>query len=294
MRIMGRGPVLGLLVAVVLAAQPAAAGNNPNGLSFSAVGFWKGKAEITAGQIKCEIPTVTSAIADGAFAMGLWNTYGFQTLYFPDINGPLANPCGAWLQLRNNMRDQGLNIERIELSYRIPGANRFRQFVVTRNNFPVACREIRQDTIYTGLRLNPVNSTQETSSSGAPNVDFIQVIPLVSNQMFECLRSQYAGIPTSTLVSLPLVIRAVVVATSDSGKTYRSNPGKYTLNLRHTCGNARVDDGEQCDPNAPNTCFGACQNGICTNNEALSCTTPADCVGICIAPDDPSECTCLY
>lgn len=294
MRIMRRGPILGLLVAFALAVQPAAAGNNPNGLVFSSVGFWQGKAEITAGQIKCEIPTITSAIADGAFAMGLWNTYGGQTLLFPDINAGFSNPCGVWLQLRNNARDQGLNVERIELSYRIPGANRFRQFVVTRNNFPVACRDIRRDTIYTGMRINPVNSTQESSSSGAPNVAFLQIIPLVSPQMFHCLRAQYAGIPTDVLVSLPLVIRTTVVASADSGQTYRSNPSKYTLNLRHTCGNGRVDDGEFCDPNAPNTCFGACQNGICTNNEALSCTSAAECVGTCIAPDDPSECTCIY
>jgi hypothetical protein len=294
MRIMGRGPVLALIGALVLASGPAWAERNPNGQVFSAVGWWKGKSEVTAGQIKCEIPSVNSAIGDGAFSVGLWNTYGFQTIYFPDINQPFANPCGAWLQLRSNMRDQGLNIQHIELSYRIPGANRFRQFVVTRGNFPVACRELRRDTIYTGMRLNPVNSTQESSSSGAPNVGFLQVLPLVSPQMFSCLRSQYAGIPTDVLVSMPLVIRAVVVATADSGKTYQSNPAKYTLNLRHMCGNGRLDDGEQCDPNEPQPCLSECLGGFCASNSAQACTSPADCVGTCVAQDNPSECTCLF
>jgi hypothetical protein len=291
---MGRAPVLALIGVLMLASGPAWAERNPNGQVFSAVGFWKGKSEVTAGQIKCEIPTISSAIADGAFAMGLWNTYGFQTLYFPDINQPFANPCGAWLQLRSNIRDQGLNIQHIELSYRIPGANRFRQFVVTRSNFPVACRELRRDTIFTGMRLSPVNSTEENSGSGAPNVGFLQVIPLVSPQMFACLRQQYAGIPTDVLVSMPLVIRAVVVATADSGKTYQSNPAKYTLNLRHTCGNGRLDDGEECDPNAPQPCLSECLGGFCANDSSRACTSPVDCAGTCVAPDNPSECICLF
>ena len=76
---------------VVGVAMPARGDNNPNGMAFRAVGWFKGKAEISAGDIKCEIPSVTSAIFEGAFAMGLWNTYGFQTLMFPDTSNPFAN-----------------------------------------------------------------------------------------------------------------------------------------------------------------------------------------------------------
>src|SRR2546430_5322108 len=73
-------------------AMPARGDNNPNGMAFRAVGWFKGKAEISAGDIKCEIPSVTSAIFEGAVAMGLWNTHRFPTLMFPDTSNPLADP----------------------------------------------------------------------------------------------------------------------------------------------------------------------------------------------------------
>jgi hypothetical protein len=298
MRIMGRGPVLALAVAAaIVTAQPVTAdNNNPNGSVFRAVGFYKGKGEITAGEIKCDIPTVGSGIQDGAFSMGLWNTYGFQTLFFPDINQPFANPCGGWIQMQNNLLDQGLVVDRIEMQARIPGARSFRQFVVTRNGFPVACRDVRKATLFDGIRLNPVNSSQESSVSGAANVAFLQLLPMISPQLLSCLRGQYAGVPTTTFTSLPVVVRVSVVATSDSGTHYRSNTIQYTVNLRHTCGNGRVDDGEFCDPNTSfNSCAGFCgTDGKCSQDDRIPCVTDADCIGTCIAPDDPSECICLY
>jgi hypothetical protein len=69
----------------------------------------------------------------------------------------------------------------------------------------------------------------------------------------------------------------------------------YSLNMRHTCGNGRVDDGEECDMTSPgNTCNGACSGGVCTNNPNLGCQTNADCSGSCTAPGGTSECICLY
>ena len=170
-------------------------------MAFRAVGWFKGKAEISAGDIKCEIPSVTSAIFEGAFAMGLWNTYGFQTLMFPDTSNPFANPCGVWIQLQNNMMNQAVVLDRIELKYRIVGARRFRPFVNTARAFPVACRPFRRDTLFIGARLNPVNSTVDTGTTGAPNVGFIEMLPFVSNQLIQCLRAQYAPLPTTTFAS---------------------------------------------------------------------------------------------
>ena len=96
MAIVGRGTVVATLLAAMLVAGVASADNNPNGTAFRAVGWFRGKGEISDSSIKCEVPTTTSAIADGSFAMGLWNTYGVATVYFPDINGPFANPCDAF------------------------------------------------------------------------------------------------------------------------------------------------------------------------------------------------------
>ena len=300
----GLAVVGGLALATVLAARTAEAGNNPNGIVFRAVGWFKGKAEITAGQIKCEIPSVTGAIPDGSFSVGLWNTYGSQTLFFPDTSNPFGNPCGGWLQLQNNLRDQALNLDHVELRFKIRGASRYNPPVASQKGFPVACNYLQKDKVFAGLRINPVNSSQSTSSSGAPNVIFLQMLPIVSPQLLSCLRGQYAPLSTDTYTSFPLVGRATVVAVSDAGETYRSNTVGYTISLRHTCGNGRIDDGEICDPSplAPTTCFGVCAGadpasstpGQCTHNDTIACFSSADCQGTCVAAGQPSECICVY
>jgi hypothetical protein len=295
MRIVRRTGLWALVAAWTLAAGPVHAGNNPNGIVFRAVGFAAGEAEISGGQIKCEIPDIQGAIRDGAFSFGLWNTFGVQSLTFPDVNHPFGNPCGGWLQLQSNLVEQGLSIERIEMRFAIPGAGRFRQFVPTRQRFPIACRDFRSATLYTGAVLSPSNGMNSNSSSGAPNVAFVHMLPMVTPQLLGCLRDQYAGLSTDLFVSLPLVIRATAVGRADSGEVYRANTARYTLTLRHTCGNGRVDDGEFCDPNAPNTCSGYCNAGTCTLPRGKGCTTDAECAqGTCVAPDDPSECICTY
>lgn len=296
MRIVRRTGMWALVAAAMLAAGPAHASNNPNGVVFRAVGFAAGEAEISGGQIKCKIPDIDGAIRDGAFQFGLWNTYGFQSLSFPDVNQPFGNPCGGYLQVQNNLFGQAIVVERVELRFAIPGAGRLRQFVPTRRRFPIACRDFRAATLFTGAVLNPANSSQTISSSGAPNVAFMQMIPMVTPQLFHCLRSVYAGISTDMFVSLPLVIRATAVGRADSGDVYRSNTARYTLTLRHTCSNGRVDDGEACDPSAPvDNCDGRCVAGACTIPNGANCVTDGDCQqGTCVAPDDPSECTCAF
>jgi len=300
MRIVGRGMLVVAVLASLLDAGAARADNNPNGMAFRAVGFFQGTGQASSGTVTCSVPTVTSAIADGAFAMGLWNTYGFDTLFFPDTGNPFADPCGVFVQLQNNLIDQAIQVDHIALHYKIPGARRFRQFVPARDGFPIACRPLRNDTLFIGAVVNPVNSTFDQSGSGRPNVTFIQMLPFVSPQMINCLRAQYAPLSTDLFTSLSLVIRASVVGVSDTGDTFRANPIRYTLNLRHTCGNGRIDDGEQCDPNAPSTCLGHCiiqqgqTNGTCSANKDRLCLSEADCQGVCSPPNNPTECVCVY
>src|SRR5438552_579982 len=139
MRIVGRGMLAVAVLAALLAAGGARADNNPNGMAFRAAGWFRGKSQTSTEGITCEIPTVASAIADGSFETGLWNTFGFQTLYFPDLNNPFGNPCGVWVQLQNNLLNQAIQVDHIALHYKILGARRFRQFVPARNGFPIAC-----------------------------------------------------------------------------------------------------------------------------------------------------------
>ena len=300
MRNFGRWLVLGAVLGAITAGT-AAADNNPNGMSFRAVGWFKGRSTVSAGSITCEIPDVTSGIGDGSFAMGLWNTFGVQTLLFPDINSPFGNPCGVWIQMQNNLIDQAINVDHVSMVFKIPGANRFRAFgVPTRNSWPFACRRMRRATLFMGARINPINSTEDTSQSGAPNVSFIQLIPMLSPEAIHCLRDVYTQIPTSGFVSLPIVATATAVGISDAGDTFRANALRYTLNLRHTCGNGRVDDGELCDPNAPSTCVGFCKlaqgetTGVCSHNANIGCRSDGDCLGQCVPANQPSECICVY
>jgi len=297
----GRVVVAAVVLAATCAAEVASAGsNNPNGAAFRAVGWFKGRSTVSAGTITCEVPTITSAISEGFFAMGLWNTYGVQTLFFPDPNQAFANPCGGWIQLQNNLVDQALVLEQIRLKYSVRGARRFRSQVATRNGFPTACRRFRTETIFAGNRIDPINATVSSSGSGAPNVAFVQVLPMVSPQLIHCLRDQYAALPTDVFVSLPLVVTATPIAFSDSGDRFVGNSIRYTLNLRHTCGNGRVDDFEECDPQAPTTCVGFCQiqqgqtAGECSNDSLRGCRSDADCIGLCYDANQPTECVCVY
>jgi len=296
MRIRRCGQVGAVLLTVLVTVGSVAADNNPNGTVFRAVGWFKGKSEISQDQIKCEIPTVTSAIAEGSFAIGLWNTYGRDTIYYPDINNPFGNPCGVWIQLSNNMLNQGIQLDHINLSYKIKGANRLRGTVPTRKNFPRACAQFRHDTQFIGGRMDPVNSSISNSDSGVPNVVFIEILPLVSPELFNCLRQEYVGRAASQFKSLPLVINATAFGTSDTGDSFQSNTIGYTLNLRHSCGNGRVDDGEICDPTTPfNSCVNTCVSGTCSES-GVPCdpvTNPCQ-NGTCTAPDIPAECVCVF
>lgn len=300
MKTLGRWRVTAAMLVAMLGVGPAWAASNPNGAVFRAVGWYKGRSTVSSGTITCEIPTITSAIADGAFAVGLWNTYGFQTIFYPDPSQPFANPCGGWLQLRNNLIDQAIVVDRIELRFTLAGARRYRAFVPTRNGFPVACRAMRRATLFAGSVLNPVNSTNDVSGSGAPNVTFVQALPIISPELVNCLRSQYTALSTTVFTSLPIVATVTAFGTSDSGDSYRANAVRYTLNLRHTCGNGRVDDGELCDPKAPSTCLGFCKIaqgqavGTCSQNEKIGCITQENCKGDCLPPGNPSECICVY
>jgi hypothetical protein len=286
--------VAAAVIAAVLRVVPADAGNNPNGIVFRNVGWFKGTEQVGDDNIQCEIPQVGTAISEGSYAMGLWNTFGEPTISYPNRNQGFSNPCGGWIQLQNNLQDQAVNVESVELKYRIPGAGRFRQFVPTRNAFPLACRQLRRYTQFVGTRINPVNSTQSSSNSGAPNVAFLQLLPAVTPDLISCLRAQYAPLPADVFVSLPLVIRATVVARSDAGEVYRSNTTRFTLSLRHLCGNQRVDDGEQCDPTTPfNSCASVCEDNVCLGT-TVGCEVNSDCTGVCLPVGTPTECNCVF
>jgi hypothetical protein len=287
------------VLVVVLAAMwlvAGAASADTDGLVFRALGFYRGKANVSDTSIECEVPTQGAAITDTTHSMGLWNTGRVPTTEFPDRSNPFANPCGGYLQLQNNILIEGINVDQVSVKLRIPNARRFSDFVPTRKSFPLACRQLRHMTVFAGTRLDPVASETAPTGSGLPNVAFVQLVPLLTPQVVQCLQDQYGPIPTASLSSLPVVVAVRASGTSDSGKHYSTNSVRYTLTLNHLCGNGRVDNGEECDPNAANTCLlGSCSTSTNTcGNSSVPCTTDADCVGTCLSAPSQSECTCVY
>lgn len=291
--------VRGLMVAGLLAslAGPAAAGDD-DGLVLRAVGWYQGKASISEDRINCEVPAVDTAISDGFFTMGIWNTFGEQTIQFPDRNSAFANPCGGFAQLWNSMTKQGITLNRVNLKYRIGQWRRFSSVVSMRKGWPTACNTFKKATVYAGIRLGPNDPLAPPSgSSGLPNVGFIQVLPMVSASVFGCLREQFASLPPDVYTDLPLIVKARASGIADNGDRYVSNVFKYTLNLRHVCGNGRLDDGESCDLTASGAaCSGSaiCVANTCIGDPTRGCNTDADCLGTCQPAGSLEECTCTY
>jgi hypothetical protein len=270
-----RGLILAGILAAVVGVRPATAGGDD--LVFRQLGFFQGKSEITDSSIKCEIPNISVAFADGAFSMGLWRTFGVPTLIFPDPLNPFGNPCGAWVQMRSNLATESLLVDHFDITYKVLGARRFGS-VPLRKGFPSACSSLRRTQIFTGTQLDPASSTAGgTTNSGLPNVAFVQLVPLVGADVIACLRGQYAKLPASQLSSLTVVARVQALAISDSNARYHSNTRSYNLNLRHLCGNGRVDDGEDCDPSAPDQCL---VGGVAA--------------GTCLAAGNVNECSCQF
>jgi hypothetical protein len=278
------------LAAMMLAVAAGSAQADVDGLVLRAAGFFEAEA---GGSDSCEIPSVDNGIPLSSDSMGLWNTFGIPTIMYP------PDACGGWMQLQNVQTAQGISILNVDLRLRIAGAGRYRQFVPTRNGFPTACRSLRRSRIFSGAHLFPLGTDPDfgNTGSGVAHIAFVNLFPMVNTQVIHCLREQYTSLPTDLYASFPLIIRAVATGVTDAGKIVKSNPIQFTLTLRHLCGNGRLDDGERCDPNAPESCgLGRCdpQAFTCANDDEVACVTDADCQGSCIPQGDPMECNCAY
>jgi hypothetical protein len=152
-------------------------------------------------------------------------------------------------------------------------------------------------TLFAGARLGPNDPLALPGNSGAPNAVFLQVIPMVSPSLFACLREQYASLPPDVYTDFPLVIKARAIGVADNGDRFVSNVIKYTLDLRHMCGNGRLDSGEACDESSSGLpCSGnaICVANVCIGDPTRGCNDDADCIGTCHAPGSIEECTCTY
>jgi hypothetical protein len=213
---------VGAVAFVVTAAGSAWASlSNPNGMVFRAVGIFQGTVE----EGRCRVPIANQAINDSSQAVCRDATeFVFPdgsvtvepTTMFPMFGPDFLNFCGGFLSLQNNMINQAVNVRKVRIRYRIP-----------RVGFPVLCRAQRSFNLFVGQRVDPVNSIN-VNPFGAPNVVFMQMLPIFPQQLLDCLRDPARG-DVQAPVTLVAKIRAFGLL--DDGRDIKSNRVQYTLTL---------------------------------------------------------------
>jgi hypothetical protein len=201
-------PAVFAMAALLLAsACGSGAGNNDQGIAFTATGIWRGPDSSEAGQINCTEPNITNAIIDTAHALSL-----SLVAAYPDRTNAVADPCGGYLGLQNNLLTLGMNVQRIEIQYDVPGA-------------AVA---VPDHAVPTGFRINPSSSTIE-ATSGLPNLVYAGLV----GQLVPATIVDFLKIYASQLPQPPYLMTATLVAVgqSQSGDDYRSNPVDYSFTV---------------------------------------------------------------
>jgi hypothetical protein len=195
--------------------------SNGNGMIFRAIGIFQGQVE----EGRCRVPVMNQAIGDNAGAVCLTGTeFVFPdgsvsvepTYQYPMFGPEFINFCGGFIALQNNMINQAVNVRKIRIRYRIPGLG-----------FPVLCRSQRSHKLFTGQRVDPINSIN-SNPFGQINVVFTQMLPIYSQQFLDCLRDPLRG-DIQTPVTVVAKIRAF--GHLDDGRDIKSNRVQYSLTL---------------------------------------------------------------
>ena len=216
-----RATITSAVVCASIAGTASADVGNPNGMVFRAIGIFQGQVE----EGRCRVPVMNQAIADNSGAVCRDATefvfpdgsVSVEPTYMYPMFGPeFIDFCGGFIALQNNMINQAINVEKVRVRYRIPGLG-----------FPVLCRSQRSFKLYTGQRIDPVNSVN-TGPFGAVNVVFMQMLPIYSQQFLDCLRD-----PARGDVQAPVTVVAKIRAFGqlDDGRSIKSNRAQYSLTL---------------------------------------------------------------
>ncbi len=201
-----RESFVGLLLLGLMTAC-GGGGNNDQGIVFTATGVFRGPEAIEDGQIRCQEPTVQNAIIDTAFTLDI-----SRTIDFPDRNNPLADPCGGYIGLQNNLATQSILVSEVAFHYEIPGA----------------AIAIPTHSVSTGLRINSASSTAE-ASSGQSNLVFAEMVgQIIPAQMINFLNQN-----ANLLPAVPYTLNVFMMAQgqADSGANYTSNELGYTITI---------------------------------------------------------------
>jgi hypothetical protein len=183
---MGKGRIFGsiaLLLCVVAAASWSGCGNsNDQGISFRSLGFFQ----------------------DGSGSAGDTGTCAsLNNDTTVPVIGPDGSLDGGFLGLENNM-NQGINLDRVDLSYRVNGSS----------------LAIPNDVFALSFRLGPA-SGQESS----PSTRFSQII-IASPNIISFMNDNRSRLPQPPFTMIAL---ATAVGTADSGDVFRTNRSTFEI-----------------------------------------------------------------
>jgi hypothetical protein len=184
---MGKGRIFGSIAIfasiVALATWSGCGTSNDQGVSFRSLGFFQDSTGTVGESGTCASlrdTTVIPQVVDGEFS-------------------------GGFLGLQNSMVSQGINVDRVNLSYFINGSS----------------LAIPNDVFALSLRLGPANGAEP----GNPSTAFSQII-IVSPQILKFINDNSSRLPD---LPFSLVANATAVGTADNGDDFTTNRSTFQV-----------------------------------------------------------------
>jgi hypothetical protein len=184
---MGKGRIFGSIAIfasiVALATWSGCGTSNDQGVSFRSLGFFQDSTGTVGESGTCASlrdTTVIPQVVDGEFS-------------------------GGFLGLQNSMLSQGINVDRVNLSYFINGSS----------------LAIPNDVFALSLRLGPANGAEP----GNPSTAFSQII-IVSPQIMKFINDNSSRLPD---LPFSLVANATAVGTADNGDDFTTNRSTFQV-----------------------------------------------------------------
>lgn len=185
-------------------------GGNDNGISFRAVGVFRGERQ----EDQCQVPTADEAIADQSGNIPLDSPLIDDG--FPDSNS-FFSFCRGFIWLENNLDRQAIIVDRVDFEYEIPDA----RIGIPSHSSSVA------------VRINPADpdGDPETppppSPFGAPNVYIGQAdSQMVPANLILFLRQNRQVLPQ---LPYPLIIHIKARGRTDAGESLTTNEIRFTI-----------------------------------------------------------------
>ena len=132
--------------------------------------------------------------------------------FFPDRSNALADPCGGYLALENNLTVMGINAQEVVVRYEVPGG----------------AISFEPTSITLGTRIDSASSQRETPS-GRANLVYIQLVGEMLPERVLVSLDQNRNLLPATPYALNAFFEAK--GQSDNGTRYTSNEVGYQFEI---------------------------------------------------------------